>query len=96
MRNALLPVVAKQPSSPGIAHIHQDLTIYLSDLEAGHELTFTQPEERNIFVFVIEGDLSLNGEADLQRRDAARITETPTLRLLTNEGARFMLIDLPN
>ncbi len=41
MKNALLPVVAKNPSSPGIAHIHQDATIYLSDLEAGRELIFT-------------------------------------------------------
>ncbi|OQP17229.1 MULTISPECIES: pirin family protein [Geobacillus] len=95
MKNALLPIVTKHPSSPGIAHIHQDLTIYLSDLEAGHELTFTQPEGRNIFVFVIEGDLTLNGEAHLERRDAARITDTPALRLATNEGSRLMLIDLP-
>ncbi|KAF6509614.1 Pirin N-terminal [Geobacillus stearothermophilus] len=64
-------------------------------MEAGHELTFTQPEGRNIFVFVIEGDLALNGEAHLERRDAARITDTPALRLVTNEGAQFMLIDLP-
>ncbi|KDE46021.1 hypothetical protein DI43_17105 [Geobacillus sp. CAMR12739] len=66
MKNALLPIVTKHPSSPGIAHIHQDLTIYLSDLEAGHELTFTQPEGRNIFVFVIEG------VSDVKRRGPSR------------------------
>lgn len=69
--------------------------VHLSDLEAGHELTFTQPEGRNIFVFVIEGDLALNGKAHLERRDAARITETLVLGLATNKGSRLMLIDLP-
>jgi quercetin 2,3-dioxygenase len=95
MKNALLPVVTKNPSSPGIAHIHQDVTIYLSDLEAGRELTFTQQEGRRIFFFVIEGDVTLNGETTLHKRDSARITETPTLRIASANGARFMLIDLP-
>ncbi|MFC4183205.1 pirin family protein [Saccharococcus thermophilus] len=95
MKNALLPIVAKHPSSPEIAHIHQDLTIYLSDLEAGKELTFTQPEGRRIFLFVIEGELTLNGETTLHKRDSARITETPVLDIASKQGARFMLIDLP-
>ncbi|GCD81181.1 pirin family protein [Parageobacillus thermoglucosidasius] len=95
MKNALLPVVAKNPSSPEIAHIHQDLTIYLSDLEAGRELTFAQQEGRRIFFFVIEGDVALNGEAVLHKRDSARITETPALHIASGNGARFMLIDLP-
>jgi redox-sensitive bicupin YhaK (pirin superfamily) len=95
MKNALLPIVAKHPSSPGIAHIHQDLTIYLSDLEAGKGLTFMQREGRKIFLFVIEGELTLNGETTLHKRDSARITETPTLGLASKQGARFMLIDLP-
>ncbi|MBY6268777.1 pirin family protein [Parageobacillus thermoglucosidasius] len=95
MKNALLPVVAKNPSSPEIAHIHQDLTIYLSDLEAGRELTFAQQEGRRIFFFVIEGDVALNGETVLHKRDSARITETPALHIASGNGARFMLIDLP-
>jgi redox-sensitive bicupin YhaK (pirin superfamily) len=95
MKNALLPIVAKHPSSPEIAHIHQDVTIYLSDLEAGKELTFTQRDGRKIFLFVIEGELTLNGETTLHKRDSARIAETPSLFLASKQGARLMLIDLP-
>jgi quercetin 2,3-dioxygenase len=95
MKNSLLPIVTKNPSSSEIAHIHQDLTIYLSDLEAGRELTFTQQEGRRIFFFVIEGDVALNGETTLHKRDSARIAETPMLRIASENGARFMLIDLP-
>ncbi|AEI41070.1 pirin family protein [Paenibacillus mucilaginosus] len=94
MKNALLPVVSNR-SGEGIAHIHQDMTIYLSELEGGRELLFEQPEGRRIFVFVMEGGLTLNGEQALSRRDAARITGTPSLRVRSEQGAQWMLIDLP-
>lgn len=95
IKNQLLPVVTKNPDSDNIAHIHQDLTIYLTDLEANKELVFTQEEGRRIFFFVLEGEVVLNGETHLKKRDSARITETPTLKIETANGAMFMLIDLP-
>ncbi|WP_426453149.1 pirin family protein [Paenibacillus sp. S-38] len=94
LKNALLPVVSNR-SGEGVAHIHQDMTIYLSELEGGRELLFEQPEGRRIFVFVMEGGLTLNGEQALSRRDAARITGTPSLRVRSEQGAQWMLIDLP-
>jgi redox-sensitive bicupin YhaK (pirin superfamily) len=95
LKNQLLPVVAKNPDSEKIAHIHQDLTIYLSDLEAGKEIEFIQEEGRRIFLFVIEGRLAINGETILNKRDSARITQLHKLTLSTDSGSRFMLIDLP-
>jgi redox-sensitive bicupin YhaK (pirin superfamily) len=95
MKNALLPIVSKHSSSNEVAHIHQDLTIYLSDLEQAKEITFTQEEGRRIFLFVIEGGLIVNSETTLNKRDSARITETPTLQLTAKSDSRFMLIDLP-
>lgn len=95
MKNALLPVVSKQNSSNDVAHIHQDLTIYLSDIEEGKEITFSQGEGRRIFLFVIEGELVVNGDTILNKRDSARITETSILQLTTTSSSRFMLIDLP-
>lgn len=96
MKNALLPVVSNKNSKSGsIAHIHQDMTIYLSELEAGQSLVFTQPAGRKIYFFVIEGEAELNSDSLLKLRDAARITDTPTLDIRTKSGATFMLIDLP-
>ncbi|GGF95445.1 pirin family protein [Paenibacillus abyssi] len=94
MRGALLPVVSKQ-SGPGIAHINQDLTIYLSDIEAGQTLRTHQPASRRIYVFVLEGEVLLSDEHRLNRRDSARITEVSELTITAQENARFMLIDLP-
>jgi redox-sensitive bicupin YhaK (pirin superfamily) len=95
MKNHLLPVVSGQPSSENVVFIHQDLTLYLSELEAGKSLRFAQKANRRIYVFVIEGELVLNGDTRLGKRDAARITDVVDLGLETQAGATFMLIDLP-
>lgn len=93
MKNHLLPVVSNNKSEQ-IAYIHQDLTIYLSDLEEKVELTFQQEKNRRIFLFVIEGEIHVN-DTIINKRDSARITETPTLKIMANTDSRFMLIDLP-
>ena len=95
MKNRLLPVVSKHPASDQTASIHQDMTIYLSKLEAGKSITFGQKENRRIFFFVIEGDVLLNGDHVLKRRDSARITDVSSLTAETDKGCFVMLIDLP-
>jgi len=95
LNNNLLPVVSKTQRGTNIADIHQDLTIYLSDLEQGKELVFSTDAKRKIFVFVIEGELTLNGDSKLGKRDSARIVDTGELKIEAGDNARFMLIDLP-
>lgn len=95
LKNQLLPVVSKHLKSEHIANIHQDLTLYLSDIEAGNEVDFLQAEGRRLFIFVIEGDLSINDTEVLNKRDSARITEMSRIKIHSSSGSRFMLIDLP-
>jgi redox-sensitive bicupin YhaK (pirin superfamily) len=94
LKNNLLPVVSKQ-SGANIAAIHQDMTIYLSQLEAGQRLDFTQQEGRRIYLFVIDGIVSLQGDVQLYQRDSARITELSHIQIQSTSDALFMLIDLP-
>ncbi|RXT15409.1 pirin family protein [Ammoniphilus sp. CFH 90114] len=94
-KNDLLPVVSNRIQSEDTVFIHQDMTIYMSNLEAGNSLTFNQEEERKIYVFLIEGDLVLNEEYRLKRRDAARIMNIKDLKIVSESGANFMLMDLP-
>ncbi|KXG09984.1 Quercetin 2,3-dioxygenase [Anoxybacillus sp. P3H1B] len=95
LKNQWLPVVAKNPQSPNVAHIHQDLTIYLSDIEAGNEIIFEQESGRRIFLFVIDGELKVNEEVNLYKRDSARMAQTPQLKIAAETDTRVMLIDLP-
>lgn len=94
MRNSLLPIVSNRSLGDQVAEIHQDLTMYLSQLEAGKPLTFTQEPNRKIFLFVIEGELSLNQDISLNKRDSARIMDLTTLTIKSNSGSSFLLIDL--
>lgn len=95
MKNHLLPVVSNRVQSEKTAFIHQDLTIYLAELDAGNSLVFRQDPDRKIFFFAIEGDVILNGQKSLKKRDSARITEVTVLKLEAKSNAEFMLIDLP-
>ncbi|QRG66334.1 pirin family protein [Brevibacillus choshinensis] len=93
LNNDLLPVVSRQ-GSECVASIHQDMTIYLSRLEQGRELSFEQEEGRRVFLFVIEGKLAVNGH-ELGKRDTARIQDVSELAITALDEAFFMLIDLP-
>ncbi|UJF34091.1 pirin family protein [Paenibacillus hexagrammi] len=93
MRNALLAVVSPTGSDQA-ARIYQDMTIYLSRLDAGKKLEYLQEAGRKIFLFVIEGALHVNG-LDMKAKDTARIEDTPELVLEAVEDAYLMLIDLP-
>ncbi|TDF96613.1 pirin family protein [Paenibacillus piri] len=93
--NRWLPVVSNH-SGPGVAHIHQDLTIYMSRLEAGQSLSYEQQDGRSMYVYLIEGTAALNADNRLNRRDAARITDTAALTVHNgSEESLLLLIDLP-
>jgi quercetin 2,3-dioxygenase len=94
LKNQLLPIVSNK-SSKNIAHIHQDTTLYLSELEKGNNITFSQEVGRKIYLFVIEGVITLQGNEVLKTRDTARIQETSNLFIDAIENSRFLLIDLP-
>lgn len=93
MKNTLLPVVTSKPSETA-AYIHQDMTIYLSLLQPGKQLSYHQEEGRRIFLFVMEGSLSVN-DTPLGTRDSARLENIQELSITADASAYFMLIDLP-
>jgi redox-sensitive bicupin YhaK (pirin superfamily) len=94
LEGRLLPVVA-QMGSEQVAAIHQDMTVYLSKLGRKQQLSFTQEIGRRVLVFNLEGQLTINEDTVLDRRDTARITDVPDLLLAAEDSAFFALIDMP-
>ena len=94
LRNQLLSVVSNNPGE-NTAMIHQDVTLYLSKLDSQKEIHFQQQEGRKIYLFVIEGEVLLNDDVTLQKRDDARITDLHELTLQAKQDSFFLLIDLP-
>ena len=95
MKNALVPIVSQSIRGDSVVSIHQDMTIYLSEPEAGATVSFEGDAARKIFFFVMRGEVTLNGEHTLGKSDSARITDLSKLDVHSSQGAQFMLIDLP-
>ena len=75
--------------------IHQDAWFHLADLEAGQELSYTLKQEGNgVYVFVLEGDAVVAGEA-FNRRDAVGVTDTNAIQFKANSLSKFLLIEVP-
>lgn len=98
LKNNLLPVVSHQ-SAEQVAHIHQDTTIYLSQLEEKRTISYEQKKGRRMYIFVIDGELILQSDTKekmtLGKRDTARITDVTKLKLISEADSLCMLIDLP-
>lgn len=89
----LLPIASGQ-ALPGAVKVHQDVTFYVSRLNPGDSVQhLTQPARKN-FVYVIEGEITLNGEV-LLTGDQARVTEENQLRIQAAGLTELILIDLP-
>jgi quercetin 2,3-dioxygenase len=89
----LLPIVSGT-DAPDSLKIHQDVTFYVSRLNAGEQVAHMLKPGRRAFLYVIEGSLTLSGET-LKTGDQARITELEQLVIAATQDSEIILIDLP-
>lgn len=89
----LLPVVS-DGKVPGTLHIDQDATIHVAALKAGQAVVHKSRADRKAYVFVISGELSLNG-TPVKGGDQARIADEPELDLKALKDGEVILLDLP-
>jgi len=93
--NRLFPVVSPTDAPlPGTMTIDQDATIYISSLDAGKDLAHESRPARHAYLFVIEGEIELNGRK-LSNGDQARIADEPRLSIKAREKSELILLDLP-
>jgi redox-sensitive bicupin YhaK (pirin superfamily) len=90
---ALLPIASGQ-DMPGTVKVHQDVAFYVSHLRAGDRVAHELKPGRRAFLYVIEGEVTLNGE-NLSAGDQARITDVNNLELTGSKMCELILIDLP-
>jgi redox-sensitive bicupin YhaK (pirin superfamily) len=93
--NRLLPVVTPdEAQQDGALTIDQDATIYVSSLGAGKALTHAAQPNRHAYLFVIKGEVDLNGRP-LANGDQARLANETELEITARQDAEFILLDLP-
>lgn len=91
--NRLFPVVSAGDVDGTLA-IDQDATIYVSSLDAGKELAHVAKPGRHAYLFVIGGEVDLNGR-QLNGGDQARIADETSLTIKAAKDSELILLDLP-
>ncbi|AIF85357.1 Pirin-related protein [Candidatus Nitrososphaera evergladensis SR1] len=97
-KDRLLPVVVAEgtnnASSKRAVHMHQDASMYVSSLGAGKQVEHALAQDRKAYVFVIDGDATVNGQK-MQKQDAARIEDENKVSIRAGKPAEIILVDLP-
>ncbi len=88
-----LRLVGSRDGRDGSLTIHQDVDLYASVLEQGHEVALDDVGERRIFVQVVSGDIIVNDES-LNAGDGAAIAQADEVRISAGSDAEFLLINL--
>ena len=70
------------------------MAFYVSHLRQGDRVSHELKPGRRAFLYVIEGELTLNGET-LSSGDQARITALNNLEFTGIKASEIILIDLP-
>jgi redox-sensitive bicupin YhaK (pirin superfamily) len=73
--------------------INQDADVFVGRLAPKQVFTHPLQDDRFGWVQVISGDLGLNGR-NLSRSDGAAVQSERAMRLSSDEGAHFLLLDL--
>ncbi len=94
LRNQFHQVLSPNPDDEGV-WAHQDAWFHIGDLDKGTEVNYALKKEGNgVYAFVIEGDVTINGQA-LNKRDALGVWDTSTLEIAADSDARVLLMDVP-
>ncbi|GAA0892941.1 pirin family protein [Fulvivirga kasyanovii] len=93
-KNEFYQILSPNPDDQGV-WIHQDAWFHLGDFETGKHDTYTIKKPGNgVYAFVIEGDVTINGQA-LNRRDGYGLTDLDQLTVIADSDARVLLMEVP-
>ncbi len=74
--------------------LNTDAQIYRAHLFDRKEITYATEEQRNLFIYVISGEGTVNGR-EIANRDQARITHNSELTLMAGNTLDIVLVDIP-
>jgi redox-sensitive bicupin YhaK (pirin superfamily) len=73
--------------------VHQDAHMFVSHLDAGVAVTHPLGDGRGVYLYVIEGDVTVNGEP-MATGDAAEIEGEPEVAIAATSASELILVDV--
>jgi redox-sensitive bicupin YhaK (pirin superfamily) len=93
-KNRWQQVLSPFPEDEGV-WIHQDAWFHMTSLDAKRELDYQVKKKGNgLYFFIISGSVSIDGQK-LDQRDGLGLLNTEKVRIVANENAEVLLMDLP-
>ncbi len=94
LKNQLCPIVSNNPSIEAL-RINQDASLYLGEFDESnivkHQMASTK---HGVYVFVIEGMVTISGQ-ELQRRDGMGIQDEESVLMYIASNSKILLIEVP-
>jgi hypothetical protein len=88
-----LTLLASQTGRANSLTVHQDMNLYLAQLDQDNILNYTLEPERHVWVQIVEGSLKMNGVI-LHTGDGAAVDDEKTLHFIAEVNTEFLLFDL--
>lgn len=73
--------------------VHQDAHVFVSRLTAGNAAKHDLPTGRGVYLYMIEGDVTVNGER-MQTGSAAQIRDEPSVAMEAAADSELILVDV--
>jgi hypothetical protein len=93
-RQGRLRLVASPDAQDGSLLIHQDARVFLSTLDADHEIKHELRPGRSAWLQVLRGTIELNGQS-LATSDGKEVSGETAVLIRANASSEIMLFDLP-
>lgn len=94
-QNQLLQIISsKQNKESGSMTIHQDASFYVSSLSESAELYYQIKDNRQVYFYVINGNVEVNG-MNLEAQDAATVQNEKGISIKAKANSEIILVDLP-
>ena len=88
-----LRLIASRDGRDGSVTVHQHVDLYASILETGTEVELAIADSNKVFVQVVRGDISVNGQ-DATAGDGVQITDQDQLIIAGQSEAEFLLFNM--
>jgi redox-sensitive bicupin YhaK (pirin superfamily) len=92
-KNALT-LMASRDGGEHAVRVHQDVQLYLGELEAGRELSYSAAKGRGLWLQLVAGAVTVNGQS-LAAGDGLKVTDEAAVKVAASAAAEFLLFDLP-
>jgi hypothetical protein len=86
--------VASGQNKAGAVPMNADATVFLGSLEAYQMINYEMMPDRNVFLYLTRGALTVNG-VTFETGDQARIAKEPEFMLGAISHSEFVLVDVP-